>query len=458
MPNRPPAARPQVPALTIQEFGRRLRSGETTCERATHEFLELAATEGKRLNAFILVMADEALHQSRGLDRELAAGRDRGPLHGVPITIKDLADVRGTATTAASRVRDGHLATRDCTAVAHLRQAGTIFLGKTNLHEFAFGTTSEDSAFGAVRNPFDLERSAGGSSGGSAAALAAGIGLGTVGTDTGGSIRIPAAACGLVGLKPTLGEVPVDGVVPLSRTFDHVGPLARTVTDACLMYQALTGNGTPAAPAPIPLTAVRLAVPRRYFCELLDDDVRTGFESTLERLRSAGAQIDDVEIHHASDIAPVYLHIALGDAAAYHARTLDSMPARYTPAVRTRLELGRYILAEDYVRALAGREVLTREVDAALGQHAALVLPTLPIPAPRLGTDFVTVAGRSEPLRNLMLRLTQLFNVTGHPAVSLPAGLTPEGLPYAVQLVGARNQTDALLRLALACESQLSDR
>src|SRR6476659_1093780 len=181
MPNRPPAARPQVPALTIQEFGRRLRSGETTCERATHEFLERAATEGQRLNAFILVMADEALHQARGLDRELAAGRDRGPLHGVPLTVKDLVDVRGTATTAASRVPDAHVATRDSTAVAHLRQAGAIFLGKTNLHEFAFGTTSEDSAFGAVRNPFDLERSAGGSSGGSAAALAAGIGLGTVG-------------------------------------------------------------------------------------------------------------------------------------------------------------------------------------------------------------------------------------------------------------------------------------
>jgi aspartyl-tRNA(Asn)/glutamyl-tRNA(Gln) amidotransferase subunit A len=454
-PNGPADPRPQVPDLTIQEFGRRLRSGETTCERAAFQFLELAATQGKRLNAFILVMADEALHQARDLDRELAAGRDRGPLHGVPITVKDLVDVRGTATTAASRVREGHIAARDCTAVAHLRQAGAVFLGKTNLHEFAFGTTSEDSAFGAVRNPFDLERSAGGSSGGSAAALAAGIGLGTVGTDTGGSIRIPAAACGLVGLKPTLGEVSVDGVVPLSRTLDHVGPLARTVTDACLMYQALIGDDTPEAPAPIPLTGVRLAVPRRYFCELLDEDVRTGFESVLERLRSGGAHIDDVEMHHASDIAAIYLHIALGDAAAYHARTLDSMPERYTPPVRTRLELGRYILAEDYVRALAGRDVLTREVDAALGHRAALVLPTLAIPAPRLGTDFVTIGGRSEPLRNLMLRLTQLFNVTGHPAVSLPAGFTPGGLPHAVQLVGARNQTDALLRVALACENNL---
>jgi aspartyl-tRNA(Asn)/glutamyl-tRNA(Gln) amidotransferase subunit A len=456
-PKEPPAASPHTPDLTIQEFGRRLRSGETTCERVTHQFLELAATEGKRLNAFILVMTDQALHQARDLDRELAAGRDRGPLHGVSITVKDLVDVRGTATTAASRVRDGHVATRDCTAVAHLRQAGAIFIGKTNLHEFAFGTTSEDSAFGAVRNPFDLERSPGGSSGGSAAALAAGIGFGTVGTDTGGSIRIPAAACGLVGLKPTLGEVPVDGVVPLSRTFDHVGPLARTVTDACLIYQALVAEEMLAALAPIPLTGVRLGVPRRYFCELLDGDVRTGFESALERLRSGGAHIDDVEIHHASDIAAIYLHIALSDAAAYHARTLDSMPERYTPPVRTRLELGRYILAEDYVRALAGREVLTREVDAALGHRSALVLPTLPIPAPRLGADSITIGGRSEPLRNLMLRLTQLFNVTGHPAVSLPAGFTPAGLPYAVQLVGARNQTNALLRAALACESQLAN-
>lgn len=444
-----------TPATTIEEFGRQLRSRQTTCEAATQHFLSLAHTEGQRLHAFTAILEDEALWQARELDRELAAGRDRGPLHGVTITIKDLLDIRGTATTAASRVREGHIAQRDCEAVAHLRQAGAIFLGKTNLHEFAFGTTNEDSAFGPARNPHDPARSPGGSSGGSAAALAAGIGLATIGTDTGGSIRIPAAACGVVGLKPTLGEVSIDGVVPLSRTMDHVGPLAHTVTDACLVYHALLGDAAAAPPAPMPLTGIRLAVPRRYFCDLLDADVRNAFDAAIERLRGAGAHVDDISINHAPDIASIYLHIVMSDAAAYHARTLETMPDRYTPAVRIRLEMGRYVLAEDYVRALAGREVLTREVDAALGQHDALILPTLAIPAPRLGATTVEIEGREEPIRNVMLRLTQLFDVTGHPAISLPCGRTRDNLPCALQLVGARHQTDALLRVALACEAHV---
>jgi aspartyl-tRNA(Asn)/glutamyl-tRNA(Gln) amidotransferase subunit A len=445
-----------TPSMTIAEFGRRLRAGEITCESTTQHFLNLAHTTGKELNAFISIMEDEALWQARELDRELAAGRDRGALHGVPITIKDLLDIRGTATTAAYRVREGHVAARDCEAVAHLRRAGAIFLGKTNLHEFAFGTTNEDSAFGAARNPHDRERTPGGSSGGSAAALAGGIGLATIGTDTGGSIRIPAAACGLVGLKPTLGEVSTEGVVPLSRTMDHVGPLTLDVTDACLVHHALLGDPAVAPPAAMPLSGLRLAIPRPYFFDVLDDEVRAAFDAAIDRLRAHGAHVDEIAIAHAKDIASIYLHLVLSDAAAYHAHTLDTVPDRYTAPVRIRLEMGRYLLAEDYVRALAGREVLTREVDAALGQHDAIVLPTLAVPAPLLGASSVEIGGRSEPVRNVMLRLTQLFDVTGHPAISLPSGRTRAGLPCSFQLVGARHQTDALLRVALACEHYIS--
>jgi aspartyl-tRNA(Asn)/glutamyl-tRNA(Gln) amidotransferase subunit A len=428
---------------TIEEFGRRLRAGKTTAAQATEESLE--QIDAKRdLNAFILVMADEARRQARELDGELAAGRDRGPLHGVPITVKDLLDIRGTATTAASRVRDGHVADRDCPAVAHLRQAGAVFIG----------TTNEESAFGPARNPYDPTRSPGGSSGGSAASLAAGIGLATIGSDTGGSIRIPAAACGLVGLKPTIGEVSVEGVVPLSRTMDHVGPLTLNVADACLVYHALLGLPAAPLPAPMPVSGLRLAVLRRYFCDALDDEVRASFEGALERLRAAGAHVDEVDIRHASDIAAIYLHIVLADAAAYHATALDAMPERYTPGVRLRLEMGRYVLAEDYVRAMAGRQVLMREVDAALAQHDALVVPTLPIPAPKIGATTVRVGGRDEPVRSVMLRLTQLFDVTGHPAVSIPS--SREGLPCGLQLVGGRHETDALLRVALACERYIT--
>jgi len=438
--------------LTIEVFARRLRAGEVTAEQVTEDCLRRIDADNARLNAFILVMADEARRQARDADRELAAGRDRGPLHGVPISIKDLIDIRGIATTAASRVREGHVAQHDAAVITRLREAGAVLIGKTNLHEFAFGTTNEDSAFGPARNPHDPSRSPGGSSGGSAAGLASGMSLATIGTDTGGSIRIPAAACGTVGLKPSFGEVPTDGVVPLSNTLDHVGPLTRSVTDACFVYHALLGHVSAAPPSPMPVRGLRLGVPRTYFCDLLDDDVRARFEESLDRLRAAGARIDEVDIRHAKDIAPIYLHLVLGDAAAYHAATLDSMPDRYTTPVRLRLEMARYVLAEDYVRALAGREILRREVNAALAPREALVLPTLPIPAPLIGADSVMIGSGKEAIRNVMLRLTQPFNVTGHPAISLPSGLTAAGLPCALQLVGGRMQTDALLSVALACE------
>jgi aspartyl-tRNA(Asn)/glutamyl-tRNA(Gln) amidotransferase subunit A len=441
--------------MTIVEFGRKLRAGEATSVGATDECLARIEADNARLNAFILVTAEEARRQAREADRELADGIDRGPLHGVPISLKDLLDVRGLPTTAASRVREGHVAAADCPAVTHLRQAGAVFVGKTNLHEFAFGTTNEDSAFGPARNPHDASRSPGGSSGGSAASVAAGMALATIGTDTGGSIRIPACCCGVVGLKPSYGEVSTAGVVPLSRTFDHVGPLAQSVTDAWLVYRALIGAAASRPVAPVPMSGLELAVPRRYFCDILDDEVRARFEASLEALAHAGVRVDDIDIPHATDIAAMYLPVSLADAAAYHAATLDRMPEKYTEGVRLRLEMGRLVLAEDYVRALNGRDVLRREIDAALAQHDALVLPTVPIPAPPIGAVTVDVAGRSEPVRNMMLRLTQPFNITGHPAISIPCGSTAAGLPCGLQLVGARDDTDALVRIALAVEAQI---
>src|SRR5437773_1925689 len=303
-------------AQTIAELSRALQVRETTAEAVLERCLQRINERNGTLNAFITIFEHEARARAREADREIAAGKYRGPLHGVPISIKDLFDVRGSATTAASRVRQDHVADADAPSIAALRQAGAVFIGKTNLHEFAFGTTSEDSAFGPARNPHDPTRSPGGSSGGSAASIAAGMALASIGTDTGGSIRIPAAACGTVGLKPSLGEVSIDGVVPLSRTMDHIGPLTQSVADAALVYHALLGDAHARPPAPMPLHGLRLALPRRYFCDLLEDVTRARFESALDRLRAGGAHFDDIEIHHAADIAPVYLHIVLGDAAA----------------------------------------------------------------------------------------------------------------------------------------------
>jgi aspartyl-tRNA(Asn)/glutamyl-tRNA(Gln) amidotransferase subunit A len=325
-----------IDTLTIGEFGRGLRARTFSAAEITEMCLGRIASDNGRLNAFILVMSDEARREATAADRELAAGRDRGPLHGVPVSIKDLFDVRGTATTAASRVREGHLAQTDAAAIACLRHAGAVLIGKTNLHEFAFGTTSDDSAYGPARNPHDPTRSPGGSSGGSAAGLVAGMAIATLGTDTGGSIRIPAAACGVVGLKPTFGEVSVEGVVPLSRTLDHAGPLARSVTDAWHVYRAMLGRTDERPISAAPLQGLRLAVPREYFCAVLDDEVRARFESALQSLQSAGARIDETRIDHASLIAPAYMLITFGDAAAYHAPALETMADRYTPPVRQR--------------------------------------------------------------------------------------------------------------------------
>jgi aspartyl-tRNA(Asn)/glutamyl-tRNA(Gln) amidotransferase subunit A len=364
--------------FTIEEFGRKLRRREMSAAEVTEDCLRRIQADNQRLNAFIHVMADQARRQASDADRELAAGLDRGPLHGVPISIKDLFDVEQVATTAASRVRAGHMAERDAPVITNLRQAGAVLLGKTNLHEFAFGTTNEDSAYGPARNPHDARRSPGGSSGGSAASIVSGMAMASLGTDTGGSIRIPAAACGIVGLKPAYGEVTADGVVPLSRTLDHVGPLAHTVADAWHMFNGVLGRSSGPPLAAPPVSGLRFAVLRPYFCDILDDEVRGRFEAVLDLVRRSGACVDERAIPHASVIVPVYMQISFGDAAAYHAATLETMADLYTRPVRLRLELARYVTAEDYVRALKGREVLRQEVDAALSGYDALLLPTLP--------------------------------------------------------------------------------
>ena len=442
--------------MTIQEFGAKLRARAMTSEAIVEQCLAQIEARNPATNAFILVMADEARRQAREADRELKDGRDRGPLHGVPVSIKDLMDVRGTETTAASRVRVGRTASQDAPCVASLRSGGAVFVGKTNLHEYALGTTSGDSAFGAVRNPLDTTRSPGGSSGGSAVSVAAGMALATVGTDTGGSIRIPAACCGIVGLKPSLGEVPTEGVVPLSSTFDHVGPLAASVADAWTVFRVLTGDLAPPPLAPATAAALRLAVPRSYFLDMLDDDVRARFEASLEAFRAAGIRVREIEIPHTETIANVYIRISLKEAASYHAATLAAVPERYTPPVRQRLEMGRNIQHEEYMLALGGREQLRRDVDAAFADCDALALPTLPIPAPKIDAETVQVGPTEQPLRNVMLRLTQLFNITGNPAISIPCGLTRDGMPCGLQIVGARGQTRELVQAALACEALLA--
>jgi len=447
------------PGQTISDLAAALTRGETTSVALTEQCLERIATLNPRLNAFITVTGDRALAAAHEADRARSAGHRGSALHGIPVSLKDLIDEAGIVTTAGSRVRMGRVAAADATVTTRLRQAGAVLVGKTNLHEFAFGTTNEDSGFGATRHPLDDTRVTGGSSGGSASAVATGMSIASIGTDTGGSIRIPAAACGVVGLKPGWGEIPDDGVVPLSRQLDHVGPLARSVADAWLVYEALAGR-PPAADArlePRPVASARFGLLRGFFAERLDPEVEAAFDAAVETLRRAGATVEPVEIAHAHDISPVYLHLVLADAAAYHAETLERRPDDYTPNVRIRLEMGRYVLAEDYVRALGGREIIAREIEAALAGRDALLCPTMPVPAPALGATLVAVGATSEPVRTAMFRLTQPFNVGRQPALTVPCGhAASTGLPVGLQLVGASGNTAGLLATGLSVERALA--
>ena len=436
---------------TVLSAADAVRRGETTSLDLVDASLDAIQRLNDATHAFIRVDADDARSAARRADDERRRGVDRGPLHGIPISLKDLIDVAGQTTTAGSRVLRDHVAAADAPIVTRLREAGAIFLGKTNLHEFALGTTSEDTAFGAVKNPLDHTRSAGGSSGGSAVAVATGMGLASIGTDTGGSIRIPAAACGIVGLKPSIGEVPTAGVFPLSSSLDHVGPLTRSVDDAACLWQILIGTPFQKIEAR-DLQTVRASRLGGYF-DAITPEVREAFEAALERLARVGVDMKMDTIEGTETITTTYVNIVLPEGALVHAPYLTDRAQDYTPAVRTRFESGRDIKAIDYVAARQSQAGLRDNVNAALARADVLVLPTLPIVAPVLGAADVTIdaeRGVSLPVRGAMLRQTQLFNLTGHPAISLP--IASRGLPVGLQLVGRAGDTAGLLAIARSCE------
>lgn len=442
--------------MSLTEAAAALRSNRGRSIDLVEQALEAIGRDQPRTNAFIRVDADRARADAVRADADRARGIDRGPLHGLPISLKDLIDVAGEITTAASRVLATRVAPADAPVVTRLREAGAILIGKTNLHEFALGTTSEDSAFGAVHNPLDPTRSAGGSSGGSAAAVACGMGLASIGTDTGGSIRIPAAACGVVGLKPTTGEVPAEGVIPLSTSLDHVGPITTSVADAALLWAVLAARQTPDLSARKgSLSLVRL---RGYFDDPVEPAVRTAFNQAVATLAAGKARVRDAELTSAAGIVEAYVNVVLAEGAAWHRHFLDTRGQDYAPIVRARFESGRTIPAIKYLDGLAFCRALRHEVSHLLADADALILPTLPITAPLLGADEITIdpaRGDRTPIRSAMLKHTQPFNMSGHPAISLP--IRAAGLPVGLQLVGRFNDTAGLLRIAAECERILAN-
>ncbi len=400
-----------------------------------------ARAAGDELGAFIRVCAP-------------ASERVEGPLAGIPFTVKDIVDVRGLPTTSGSLFpRD---AEADAPAWARLATAGAILIGKTNLHEWAFGLTGENPHFGTIRNPADRQRSAGGSSSGSAAALAAGIGYGSIGTDTGGSIRIPGALTGTAGLKPSYGRVSAEGVTPLSWSLDHVGPMARTAADLDLIWSVLAGVPERAATrSPRPLDGIRLGVPETFFFENLVPEAKAATEAAIRALEGLGAAPESVAIPEIALAAPARNLIAFAEAAAFHRERMRQRPGDFGADVRRNLEAGGRIAADDLMAALSARRLVTDAVSRTLRDVDALVVPTAPTGAPRIGAAELD---NGEPVRPGLMRLVGPFNLTGHPVAQVPAGRDAAGLPLGVQIVGPHGGEDRVLGIARWLEAVHSAR
>ncbi len=457
----------EIAFLSIEQAARLLRSRKISPVDLVEAALARIERLNPRLNAFLTVVADGARRAARQAEKELRKRRDRGPLHGVPISLKDNIWTRGIRTTAGSKILADFVPDIDATVARRLSRAGAILIGKTILHEFAYGISSENPHYGPVHNPWALERIPGGSSGGSAASLASGIGFASVGTDTGGSIRIPAALCGIVGLKPTYGRVSCYGVVPLARSLDHAGPLARTVADVAILLRTIAGRDpldpTTAARA-VPdypgalkgrrLGKVRLGWPREYFFEHVDAEVQKAVESAGKQLERLGATLEEISLPNISASVEPSTQIALAESNSFHelAGYYPARAAEYGEDVRKRLELGDSIRAVDYLAALETRKKVLGDFETAFERVDAILAPAVPVPAPRIGEKMVKIGTEEESVRSALIRTNRPANFTGLPAISVPCGFTRTGLPIGLQLIGRAWEEARLLQIAHAYE------
>ena len=462
-----------MPYLSITEAATDLRSGLTTPTELLAEALERIDQLDNDIKAFVTVMRDEAQADAEKAEQEQRTGLFRSPLHGIPIGVKDLVAVKGVRLTAGSRVLTDNIASEDAAVVEQLRRAGAVIVGKTNTHEFAYGTYTPPT-----RNPWNLGRIPGGSSGGSGAAVAAGMCLGAIGSDTGGSIRIPAACCGVTGLKPTYGRVSCYGVIPLSWSLDHVGPMARSAEDCAILFDAIARydprdpnsvSGLPGQASasliggvegrgPLSLQGIKLGVPQESFVVSLDPEVRAAWKAALRVLQEEGAEILDVELPHPTMLT--YRNIQRPEATFAHIQS-GWFPARsddYTDATRENLIKGQQVLAIDYLQAQQERRQFSSAARAVMQRVNALVLPTLPLPAfpVELSSQDILIDGVVDNSTAGLLRLTMPFNLAGLPAISLPCGFSSDGMPIGLQIAGKPFEEVMILRIAHAYQ-QLTD-
>ena len=453
--------------LSIEHAARLLRRKEISPVDLVGIALARIERLNPSINAFLTVVADRARKQARLAERELL-GKKRGgrpnitsPLFGIPIALKDNFYTQGIRTTAGSKILANFVPKQDSEVAARLHQAGAILLGKTNMHEFAYGITNENPHYGPVHNPWANDRMPGGSSGGSAAATATGMCFGSLGTDTGGSIRIPAALCGIVGLKPTFGLVSVSGVIPLAPSLDHAGPLARSVADACILLQAIAGNYPEDAEPPdfrklkrTRLRRFRLGSPKDYFFERIDPEVQHAIDAAGKVFQRIGARIQEVSLPHLADSQESATNIALAEATHYHQSQgfYPAFTADYGSDVSGRLEMGAQVRAVHYLRGFEVKREVEQDFDSAFKQVDAILAPAVPIAAPRIGDNEVIIAGEKETVRSALVRLNRPTNLTGHPAIAIPCGFTRQGLPVGLQLIGPKWGEATLLAIAFAFE------
>lgn len=438
----------ELAALAVSELAELIRSRQVSPVDITQACLDRIAAVNDRYNAFVTVDATGALAAAKTAEVEIARGDYRGPLHGVPVAHKDLYATAGLRTTGGSRVLAEHVPTRDATVVARLKQAGMVTLGKTNTHEFAYGPTNEVSLFGAVRNPWNSARISGGSSGGSGAAVAAGLVPIASGSDTGGSIRIPSSCCGLTGLKPTYGRVSRAGILPLCWTMDHAGPLAHCALDAALFLHAVAGadpRDDASSPSPVPdypalldgrIAGLRIGIPREVFFDRADETVVRCVDEALAVCEQLGAVLVPVEIAHIEQAAAAAMVMYLAEATAYHDDTLNERAGEYSEQVRTFLELGDQILAKDYLHAQRYRTLLGRTLVGVFAHIDVLATPATPITATPIGCESTVVNGVEDGVFGALLRNTEPFNLTGLPAVVAPCGFDTDGMPVSLQIAG----------------------
>jgi aspartyl-tRNA(Asn)/glutamyl-tRNA(Gln) amidotransferase subunit A len=446
--------------LSITEASIGLRRNEFSPSELTRACLERIESIDHKLHSFITITADLALEQARKAEQELRAGTDKGPLHGIPIALKDLYATKGIRTTCHSAVLQDWVPDQDATTVTKLREAGTVLLGKLGMHEFAFGGPSVDAPFPAVRNPWNTAHIPGGSSSGSGTALAAGLCLGSLGSDTGGSIRTPSSHCGVVGIKPTYGRVSRYGVVPLSWSLDHAGPMARSVEDCAILLQAIAGcdpKDAASANVSVPdlrselkngIKGLRVGVPRvNWFNENKGTDPETEaiFDNALKTLESLGSVVVEIDGQPFSVARKANQTILTAEAYAYHEKRFQEAPEKFGSSVRRRMLEGAFLSAADYITALRARTVLNEQIRANFSTVDIFVTPS----APRPPEAFEAMDPNEQ---NLRPSFTNPFNLTGLPAISVPCGFTKDNLPVGLQIAAPPFEETTVFRVAYAYE------